>query len=199
MVIVLVTGVCGSGKTTIGRYIGKQLSWPFVDADDFHPASNIEKMKNGIPLTDKDRLPWLIALNEVVKRWKSRCESGVLACSALKTSYRKIILQGTSGKSTSETPPQYPRDNKGSKDVGDFLIVLLQGSKDLIRERILNRKEHFMPDSLLDSQLEVLEEPESSDYTLKVGIERSVEETANEILTCLKALFDVNVTVHSTV
>ncbi|XP_044164243.1 probable gluconokinase [Acropora millepora] len=194
MVVVLITGVCGSGKTTVARSVAKKLSCPFVDADNFHPQGNIMKMREGTPLTDEDRQPWLLALNKVIERWTNRSESGVLACSALKEQYRQTIILGAEANCSA-------KDNQAKKLPFYCLVVLLQGSKDLIKERMEQRQEHFMPVNLLDSQLEAAEEPSNCDlyYAVSVSIDQTVEEITNEILRALKAKCGIRVSIQSTV
>jgi gluconokinase len=134
--IVIVMGVAGSGKTTIGQLLARELHSTFVDADVFHPASNIEKMSHGIPLTDGDRAPWLLALHARILEASSRSESLVLACSALKQSYRDTLDRGVS-----------------------VSWVYLKGTEELIRSRMQSRPEHFMKADMLASQFAALEEP----------------------------------------
>jgi gluconokinase len=136
MVIVLM-GVTGSGKTTIGRLLSRELNWKFYDADDFHTPANIEKMRSGTPLNDEDRRPWLERLNELIRRCLERNETAVLACSALKESYREFLL------------------------IDDRVrLIYLKGDSGIIQKRLSERREHYMNPSLLDSQFETLEEPE---------------------------------------
>jgi gluconokinase len=134
--IVIVMGTTGSGKTTIGNLLAKRMGWEFVDADDFHPPSNVEKMKHGIPLTDADRQPWLKALHDKIVEWTAEKRSVVLACSSLKQSYRDEL--------------------RASSDVK---FVYLKGSYQLFSERVLARKGHFAKQDLLASQFATLEEP----------------------------------------
>ncbi len=131
--IVLVMGVAGVGKTTIGEALSRALGARFIDADDYHPPENVAKMKAGVPLGDEDRWPWLKRLNEELKKE----QRAVLACSALKESYRRRLAEG----------------------VKDFRVVYLHGSADLIRERMKARKHRYMPPALLESQLATLEPP----------------------------------------
>jgi gluconokinase len=134
--IVIVMGTTGSGKTTIGTLLAKRQGWEFVDADDFHPAANVEKMKHGIPLTDADREPWLKALHDRIVEWNTEARNMVLACSALKKSYRDEL--------------------RASPDVK---FVYLKGSYELFSQRVLARKGHFAKQDLLASQFATLEEP----------------------------------------
>jgi gluconokinase len=134
--IVIVMGTTGSGKTTIGSLLAKGVAWEFVDADDFHPPSNVEKMKRGIPLTDADREPWLKALRDKIVEWTAEKRSVVLACSALKQSYRDEL--------------------RASSDVK---FVYLKGSYQLFSERVVARRGHFAKQDLLASQFATLEEP----------------------------------------
>jgi gluconokinase len=131
--IVLVMGVAGAGKTTIGEALARSLGWPFIDADDYHPPENVAKMKAGIPLEDADRWPWLSRLNQELKER----DQAVLACSALKASYRERLAQG----------------------IDDFVTVFLQGDFALINERMKGRRHRYMPAALLESQFAALEPP----------------------------------------
>jgi gluconokinase len=135
MVVVLM-GVAGSGKTTIGRGLAAELGWRFYDADDFHPRSNVEKMSRGLSLDDDDRLPWLETLRGLIAGCLERGEDAVLACSALKESYRERLLF--------------------DKRVELFY---LKGDYELIEERLKQRAEHFMKPAMLESQFAALEEP----------------------------------------
>ncbi|MEP6516176.1 gluconokinase [Microcoleus vaginatus] len=138
--ITIVMGVSGSGKTTVGKLLAQSLNWDFSDADDFHPSANIEKMTLGIPLEDADRLPWLLALQATIDRWLLENKNVVLACSALKASYREMLY----------------RDQQGIK------IVYLKCSFQLLAARLTSRENHYMKADLLLSQLDTLEEPEDA-------------------------------------
>jgi gluconokinase len=135
--IVIIMGVVGAGKTTIGTLLANQLGWQFADADDFHPATNIEKIRRGIPLTDADRVPWLKSLSHTIESWIAANENAVLACSALKRSYREKL---------SVAP--------------EVRFVYLKGSPELIAGRLHARHGHFAGESILTSQIADLEEPE---------------------------------------
>jgi gluconokinase len=138
MVIVLM-GVTGSGKTTIGRLLSQKLQWRYYDADDFHPPANVKKMKDGIPLNDEDRRPWLESLNKLIRDCLDRSENAVLGCSALKESYRELLLVDERVR-----------------------LVYLKGDYETIQRRLSKRHGHFMNPELLDSQFETLEEPEGA-------------------------------------
>jgi gluconokinase len=148
-VIVILMGVSGSGKTTVGRHLAGRLNWQLLDADDFHPPANIEKMSRGIPLEDSDRWPWLDRLNEMVKAAESRGENVLLACSALKTRYRERL----------------------ARDCKDVRVVFLKGDFDLIESRLMARKGHYMKAGLLKSQFAALEEPAGEALVIDIGDE----------------------------
>ena len=135
--IVIIMGVVGAGKTTLGTLLANQLGWQFADADDFHTATNIEKIRQGIPLTDADRDPWLESLSHTIEGWIAANENAVLACSALKRSYREKL---------SVAP--------------EVRFVYLKGSPGLIAGRLHARHGHFAGESILTSQIADLEEPE---------------------------------------
>jgi gluconokinase len=134
---VILMGVAGSGKSTVGATLAQRLECPFLDADDFHPAANVEKMKRGIPLNDEDRTPWLRRLHDELEH---RLRSGtwvVLGCSALKESYRQILQEGLS----------------------QIDFVFLEVDQPTLKERLGKRKDHFFPKELLESQFATLERP----------------------------------------
>jgi gluconokinase len=159
-VIAVVMGVSGSGKTTVSALLSAALGCQFQEGDDLHPAENVEKMHGGTPLTDEDRMPWLHKIAEEIDSWRARGESGVLTCSALKRSYRDIIIDGRP----------------------DVTLVYLRGSYDLIRRRMAARHEHFMPVALLDSQFAALQEPTPDEHPIIVDVGNRPAEVATEIV-----------------
>jgi 6-phosphogluconolactonase len=159
-VIAIVMGVSGSGKTTVAVLLAAALGCRFQEGDELHPDSNVEKMSHGKPLTDADRLPWLRKIAAEIDGWRERGESGVLTCSALKRSYRDIIIGERS----------------------DVNLIYLKGDYDLIHRRMATRQEHFMPVALLDSQFKTLEEPGADERPIVVDIEGRPAEIVGEIV-----------------
>jgi gluconokinase len=150
---VVVMGVSGSGKTTVADLVAKRLGWPFIEGDRLHPKANVEKMRQGIPLTDADRAPWLDRIGEELKRWAAEGQSGVLTCSALKRAYRDRI--------------RFARP--------DVRFVYLKGSEELIGGRVATRHHEYMPASLLRSQFDTLEEPTPEEGVVTVDAGGSPE------------------------
>jgi gluconokinase len=157
--IVIVMGVTGTGKTTIGKLLSSRTGWQFAEGDDYHSEANKAKMHAGIPLTDEDRAPWLTVLHDLLYGWFTKGESGILACSALKQAYRETLAAGI------------------GQDACRF--VLLQVSREHLEARLRNRPGHYMPPALLDSQLATLETPSDA---LVVSAEGTPEETVALIL-----------------
>jgi gluconokinase len=157
----IVMGVAGCGKTTVGKAMAERLGWNLYDANDFHPPENIERMTRGIPLTDADRVPWLTSLHDLISFALAQGQPGVLACSALKDLYRQQLL-------------------KGHDDVD---IVFLKGGHDLIWSRLYVRQDHYMKPHTLASQFEALEEPREA---WKVDASKPVLMIVEEILARLK-------------
>ena len=137
MVIILM-GVSGVGKTTVGHLLAQDLGWPFFEGDDFHPRSNVVKMAQGIALTDEDRWPWLDRIREQIGTLVASGQNAVIACSALRQTYREHLLEG----------------------LQEIVLVYLKANHSLIRSRLAQRQDHFMNADLLDSQFRTLEEPE---------------------------------------
>lgn len=144
--ILIVAGVSGSGKTTVGALLAERLRWPFADADIFHPDANVAKMRDGIPLTDEDRWPWLWAIADWMDVRIAAGESTVVTCSALKRSYRDLLL--------CERP--------------EATMVFLEASREELLRRLSTRQGHFFPQQLLDSQLADMEPPEADEHVLTV-------------------------------
>jgi gluconokinase len=158
-VVVIVMGVVGAGKTTVGQLLAQKLGWHFADADDFHPAANVEKIRKGIALTDADRAPWLAALREAIIQWNAHNENVVLACSALKRAYRDELRAGA------------------------VKFVYLKGSRELVLGRLRARHGHFATESILNTQLEDLEEPEDA---VTVSIDQTPDAIVAEVIAQLK-------------
>jgi gluconokinase len=153
-------GVSGSGKSTVSNRLASRMGWTYEDGDKFHPASNVAKMKAGQPLTDDDRRPWLRAIAAEIDRVCEAGEHAVIACSALKRAYRDILVHG--------------RD--------DVRIVYLNGTQQLIANRLAARKGHFMPADLLPSQFRTLEPPGSDENPVTVSIDAPVEAIVDDIV-----------------
>jgi carbohydrate kinase (thermoresistant glucokinase family) len=153
-------GVSGCGKSTTGALLAGRLSWPFRDADSFHPPGNIEKMSRGTPLTDEDRAPWLSAIAAWIDGRLAAGERGIVSCSALKRAYRDAILGSRRG----------------------VRLVFLKGDKALIATRMAARLDHFMPPALLDSQFATLEEPAPDENPLVVPVSPQPGEVVETIL-----------------
>lgn len=159
-------GVSGSGKTTIAALLAGRLHWQLEEGDALHPATNIAKMRAGVPLDDADRRPWLEAIARVIDGWLGTGQSGIVACSALKRAYRQLIIGTRSG----------------------VQLIYLKGARELLLQRMAARHGHFMPVSLLDSQLEALEEPLPEEHALVLSIERTPDQLVREIVAHLQLL-----------
>ena len=160
--IIIIFGVSGAGKTTVGKLLARELGWRLIEADDFHSAANIEKMRSGRPLTDEDRWPWLERLREQIERSFATGENVVMACSALKRAYRDHLRVSDEVK-----------------------FVFLRGDFPLIQKQLRSRPAHFMNPALLQSQFDYLEEPRPAEDVLTIELGRTPEEIVNEIETKL--------------
>lgn len=147
--VVIVMGVAGSGKTTVGAALARRLGWPLLEADDFHPASNIEKMAQGRPLSDADRWPWLDGLNAAARKAQAQGRDVVMTCSALREVYRERLSQG----------------------LAEVCFVHLTGSREVLLERLTHRPGHFMKPGMLESQLSTLEPPSEGPDTLLMNVD----------------------------
>ena len=164
--ILIVMGVSGSGKSTVAALLAGRLGWTLLEGDDLHPPANIDKMAHGIPLDDDDRRPWLAAIEAVMDRWRAQGASGVLTCSALKRRYRDQLGGGRP----------------------ELRFIYLEGDRDLIRHRQAQRRGHFMPPGLLDSQLAALEEPGPDEPVLVVPIGPPPDQLVESILSAISSL-----------
>ncbi|MFC8598927.1 gluconokinase [Isoptericola sp. NPDC057191] len=156
----VVMGVAGSGKTTVAALLAKRLDLALAEADDFHPPANVAKMHAGHPLTDEDRAPWLLAIRDWLDEQTAAGRHAVVTCSALKRAYRDVLRTAR----------------------GPVRFVHLDGSRELLEERISARQGHFMPPSLLDSQLDTLEPLDPDEDGFTVGIEDEPEEIADQVV-----------------
>jgi len=161
--VLIVMGVSGAGKSTIGRALAARLGWPFQEGDDLHPPANIAKMSASVPLTDEDRAPWLAAIGAWIDRRIADGGGGVITCSALKAAYRRTLAEGRPA----------------------VRLVYLEGSKALIAERVGARTNHFMPASLVDSQFAALEPPSPDERAITVSIDQPI---ADQIAGVVEAL-----------
>jgi gluconokinase len=166
--IVVVMGVSGSGKTTIGKLLADRMGWIFADADDYFPLVYKQKMAAGHPLTDEDRAPWLLTLNALLRKWDGEGSNGVLACSALKAKYHESLEAGV--------PPTH------------IQFIFLDGPKELIVRRLATRKHEYMNPMLLDSQLATLEKPTDA---FRIVNDRPPVEIVNHLLENVLAVQDV--------
>lgn len=165
--VVVVMGVSGSGKSTIGAALALRLGVPFLDADDYHPPANVDKMSRGVPLTDGDRWPWLGALGEAMRAQADTVGGVISGCSALKRVYRQRLMEA----------------------VGlPLLFLVLDGSRETLFRRMSARTDHYMPPSLLDSQLADLERPADDEPALVLSIEQDVDSLVDEALAALAPL-----------
>ncbi|UJR33501.1 hypothetical protein I4U23_020946 [Adineta vaga] len=153
MPIVIIGGVTATGKTCTAKKLANLYHWDYIEADEYHSQANIDKMQAGVALTDEDRLPWLRKLHEQLEKYSSLDQSCIITCSALKKTYRQILLSGTADP-----------DRNAKLPTEDFYLIMLTLSRDVLHSRLLARQsEHFMNPNLLDSQLETLELPKNQE------------------------------------
>jgi gluconokinase len=162
-VVVIIFGVSGAGKTTIGQLLAEEFGWRFYEADDFHSQANTDKMRQCVPLTDEDRWPWLESLRQVIKRCLAAGENAVLACSALKEAYRRRLRLNA-----------------------DVKLVFLRGDYELIANQLRQRRGHFMNPALLQSQFADLEEPQPTEGAVVIELGRNPRELVQEIKSKLR-------------
>ncbi|WP_145594302.1 gluconokinase [Yersinia aleksiciae] len=162
---IIVMGVSGSGKTTVGEAVARQINAKFIDGDDLHPRANIQKMGSGHPLNDEDRMPWLERLSDAAYSLNHKNETGIIVCSALKRRYRDRLREGNQG----------------------MVFVYLKGSFDVIMTRLKARSGHFMPTDLLKSQFEALEEPGADEPdVICVDIDADIDEVVRRCVSALE-------------
>lgn len=164
MTVLVVMGVSGSGKSTVAAGLADRLGWPFQEGDSLHPRSNIEKMEAGEPLTDEDRWPWLDRVADWIEDRLEADEGGIITCSALKRSYRDVL------------------DRRGA----EVVFVHLTGERSTLEQRMEERSGHFMPVSMLTSQLETLEPPEPDERSVRVRIEQDPQAIVDEVVRALE-------------
>lgn len=163
-IVVVMMGVSGVGKTTIGTLLAERLGWGYAEGDSYHPPANVEKMRAGTPLDDADRGPWLAAIAADIDRWRVAGQGMVVACSALKRRYRDVLIG----------------------DRADVRLVRLAGEEALIRARMEKRTDHYMPPSLLLSQLATLEPPAPDEAAITVEVTQEPERCVDRILSALR-------------
>ena len=164
--VLVVMGVSGSGKSTVGTRLAQRLGWSFMEGDELHPPANVAKMKHGEPLTDADRAPWLDAVADWIDGWLRAGVGGVITCSALKRAYRTRLAAGRR----------------------QLAFVYLAGDRSTLGARMANRRGHFMPPSLLASQLATLEEPGPEEPVIAVDIQQSVEAQVEAVVEGMRGL-----------
>ncbi|XP_033973455.1 probable gluconokinase isoform X1 [Trematomus bernacchii] len=184
--IYIIMGVSGCGKSALGAFLSEkcihvcvstnQLGWPLHEGDSFHPQGNIEKMARSEPLTDQDRLPWLLKLHEVIERERSSGSDALVACSALKRLYRQILLHGSKA-----FPSSGPDQDGLPASSPDVCFLFLYGDYDLIQQRMVVRRGHYMKADLLCSQFDVLEPPLDKENVLPLDIRMSITDMAMEV------------------
>jgi carbohydrate kinase (thermoresistant glucokinase family) len=162
--VLIVMGVSGAGKSTIAEALNAHLHWPYQEGDDLHPAANIDKMKHGVALTDADRAPWLAAVKAWIDAQIAKHQPGMITCSALKRAYRDQLIANRA----------------------DVRVLYLRADVETLRAHLANRTGHFMPPSLLDSQLATLEEPAPDENPITVQVDGSVDDTVQAILKALQ-------------
>uniref|UniRef100_A0A8C7T1Y6 Gluconokinase n=1 Tax=Oncorhynchus mykiss TaxID=8022 RepID=A0A8C7T1Y6_ONCMY len=170
-------------RTTLGAFLSHKLGWPLHEGDDFHPRENVDKMARGEPLTDQDRLPWLLKLHDVIQRERSSGGDAIMVCSALRRLYRQVLLFGSEALT-------YSSDTAGLHmcSLPGVWFLFLYGTYDLIHARMVARRGHFMQPGLLRSQFDVLEPPAEEEKALLLDIRRSTDDICREIQEHLRQL-----------
>ncbi len=163
--VLICMGVSGSGKSTVAAMVDRSLGWPFQEGDELHPQANIDKMSHNIPLTDEDRWPWLARCKAWIDERLAIDGKGLITCSALKREYRDYLVDG-----------RYPA----------VRILYLEASRETLIERMSHRRNHFMPASLLDSQLATLEAPATGEHPITINVEQTSEEMTRDVMESLQ-------------
>jgi carbohydrate kinase (thermoresistant glucokinase family) len=167
--VLIVMGVSGVGKSTIAEHLNQHLRWPYQEGDELHPAANVEKMKHGVPLNDADRAPWLAAVKTWIDTRVRAAEPGIITCSALKRRYRNMLVDHRS----------------------NVRILYLRAGVHVLEEHLAHRTGHFMPPSLLGSQLDTLEEPGLDENPITIQVIGNVDETVRAILEALRSTYSL--------
>lgn len=175
--IYILMGVSGSGKSTFGEFLSEKLGWPFYEGDNFHPLENVEKMSRGEPLTDQDRFPWLLKLHEVIESERSSGSDALVACSALKRLYRQILLHGSKALCSLVNPDHHTLPS----NIPDVFFLFMHGDYNLIYQRMVARRGHYMKENLLRSQFEDLEPPSDDENMLLLDIRMSITDMAAQV------------------
>jgi gluconokinase len=185
--ILIVMGVSGVGKSTVAQAIAKRTGWPMVEGDDLHPPANIAKMSAGHPLDDADRLPWLLAIRQWIEATNTAGSNGIVTCSALKRTYRDLLRGDRADLDTSSPPATQapaPTDPTSSNATADVRFICLMASHQLLQDRLTHRQGHFMPPSLLDSQLATFEplQPDEPGLVLDISPDDGAAESLGELV-----------------
>ncbi|XP_018614948.1 probable gluconokinase [Scleropages formosus] len=173
--ILIIMGVSGSGKTCVGTYLSEKLGWTLYEGDDYHSKESIDKMARGEPLTDQDRIPWLLQLHGIIQREITSKANAIVLCSALKRAYRQMLLFGRTCLPSSDSPTA----------VDGVWFAFLHGPFKLIQERLEAREGHYMSAALLQSQFDTLEPPVDTENAFSVDVQRSIPEVASDIESAL--------------
>ncbi|XP_077457653.1 putative gluconokinase isoform X2 [Stigmatopora argus] len=192
--IYIIMGVSGSGKSSLGAILSKELGWPLHEGDSFHSEENVAKMARGEALADQDRFPWLLRLHDVIEKERRSGSDALVACSALKRLYRLILLHGAKAFSTSTSCPPL------SHSLPDVFFLYLHGNREIIRQRMVDRKGHFMKSDLLDSQFDVLEAPGNGqeENVLQLDVSMSITDMTAEVVKHFNSLKPLRLNIHCT-
>ncbi|XP_057688478.1 probable gluconokinase [Corythoichthys intestinalis] len=190
--IYIIMGVSGSGKSSLGAFLSEKLGWPLHEGDSFHSEENVAKMARGEALTDQDRFPWLLRLHDVIERERCSGSDALVACSALKRFYRLILLHGSKAFSISTSSPPLPHS------LPNTFFLYLHGNQEVIRQRMVARRGHFMKADLLNSQFDVLEPPGegSEENVIHLDVSMSLIDMTVEVEKHLNSLKPPRLNIH---